>query len=136
METAFAWSLCLSAFVVLLSIGPLTYGRVKAGYSVENMSAPKAMFDELPDFGKRAVWCHQNCWESITLHAPACLLCLFTGAVSPMAVLAAWVHPFVRVVYIGAYVGDIPLLRGICWALGVLCSIVLYIGGLSACLSY
>ena len=47
METAFAWSLCLSAVVVLLSIGPLTYGRVKAGYSAENMSAPRALFDEL-----------------------------------------------------------------------------------------
>jgi len=57
METAFAWSLCLSAVVVLLSIGPLTYGRVKAGYSAENMSAPRDLFDELPDFGKRAVCC-------------------------------------------------------------------------------
>ena len=96
METAFAWSLCLSTVVVLLSIGPLTYGRVKAGYSAENMSAPRALFDKLPDFGKRAVWCHQNCWESITLHAPACLLCLIAGVVSPVAVIAAWVHPFVR----------------------------------------
>ena len=93
METAFAWSLCLSAVVVLLSIWPLTYGRVKAGYSVENMSAPRALFDELPDFGKRAVWCHQNCWESLTIHAPACLLCLITSVVSPVAVTSAWVHP-------------------------------------------
>ena len=59
MQVAFAWSLCLSVGVVLLSIIPLTIGRVKAGYSVENMSAPRALFDELPSFGKRAVWCHQ-----------------------------------------------------------------------------
>ena len=78
MQVAFAWSLCLSVGVVLLSIIPLTIGRVKAGYSVENMSAPRALFDELPSFGKRAVWCHQNCWESISLHAPACLLCLIS----------------------------------------------------------
>ena len=52
---------------------------LKAGYSIENMSAPRALFDELPDFGKRAVWCHQNCWESISIHAPACLLCLITS---------------------------------------------------------
>ena len=53
MQVAFAWSLCLSVGVVLLSIIPLTIGRVKAGYSVENMSAPRALFEELPDFGKR-----------------------------------------------------------------------------------
>jgi len=41
MQVAFAWSLCLSVGVVLLSIIPLTIGRVKAGYSVENMSAPE-----------------------------------------------------------------------------------------------
>ncbi len=125
METAFAWSLCLSAVVVLISIGPLTYGRVKAGYSAENMSAPRALF----------VWCHQNCWESITLHAPACLLCLIAGVVSPVAVIAAWVHPIVRFIYIGAYVGDIPPARGLCWASGLLCSTLLYKEGLTALLS-
>ena len=89
MEVVFVWSLCLSVGVVLLSIIPLTVGRVKAGYSYENMSAPRALFNELPDFGKRAVWCHQNCWESISLHAPACLLCLITLTDSNIAIIAA-----------------------------------------------
>lgn len=132
METAFTWSLCLSGFVVLVSIGPLTYGRVKAGYSTENMGAPRALFDQLPDFGKRAVWCHQNCWESLTLHAPACLLCLIAGVISPIAIIAAWVHPIVRVLYICAYIGDIPKARGISWASGIFCSGVLYKEGLMA----
>ena len=50
MPIVFAWSLCLSVLVVLLSTIPLTLGRIKAGYSIENMSAPRALFDELPDF--------------------------------------------------------------------------------------
>ncbi len=135
MDTSFAWSLCLSGIVVLLSIGPLTFGRVKAGYSAENMSAPRALFDELPDFGKRAVWCHQNCWESFTLHAPACLLCILAGVISPIAIIAGFIHPIARTIYIGAYVGDFPPVRGICWASGVLCSIILYKEGLTTLLS-
>ena len=99
MQVAFAWSLCLSVGVVLLSIIPLTIGRVKAGYSVENMSAPRALFDELPSFGKRAVWCHQNCWESISLHAPACLLCLISLTDSNIAIIAALIHPIFRFLY-------------------------------------
>ena len=130
MENAFALSLCLSSFVVMTSIAPLTYGRVKAGYSSENMSAPRALFDDLPNFGKRAVWCHQNCWESLIFHAPACLLCLISGVVSPIALAAAWIHPFVRLIYIVVYVGDIPTARGISWAFGILCSIILYKYGL------
>ena len=113
MPIVFAWSLCLSVVVVLLSTIPLTLGRIKAGYSIENMSAPRALFDELPDFGKRAVWCHQNCWESISIHAPACLLCILTSPDSNLSFLDAWIHPFLRFLYIGAYVFNIPVARGL-----------------------
>jgi len=126
MQITYAWSLCLSVIVVLASILPLTLGRIKAGYSVENMSAPRALFNDLPDFGKRAVWCHQNCWESISLHAPACLLCLLTTPDSNLAIIAAWAHPFVRLFYIPAYVLNIPAARGIFWATGLLATIILY----------
>ena len=126
MQTHFAWSLCLSSAVVLISIIPLTLGRIKAGYSIENMSAPRAFFNELPDFGKRAVWCHQNCWESISLHAPACLFCLLTGTDSNISMFAALAHPLLRVFYIGAYIFDVPLARGLLWASGLLTTIILY----------
>ena len=126
MQSHFAWSLCLSCAVVLLSIIPLTIGRIKAGYSIENMSAPRAFFDKLPEFGKRAVWCHQNCWESISLHAPACLFCLLTGTDSNISILSALVHPILRVFYICSYIFDIPLARGLFWASGLLTTIILY----------
>ena len=131
MSIVFAWSLCLSVLVVLLSTIPLTLGRIKAGYSMENMSAPRALFDELPDFGKRAVWCHQNCWESISIHAPACLLCLITLPDSNLSLLAALVHPLLRLLYILAYVFNIPIARGIIWASGVFTTLVLYKEGIT-----
>ena len=131
MPIVFAWSLCLSVLVVLLSTIPLTLGRIKAGYSIENMSAPRALFDELPEFGKRAVWCHQNCWESISIHAPACLLCILTSPDSNLSFLAAWIHPFLRLLYIGAYVFDIPVARGLIWASGIFTTLVLYKEGIT-----
>ena len=131
MPIVFAWSLCLSVGVVLLSTIPLTLGRVKAGYSIENMSAPRALFDELPNFGKRAVWCHQNCWESISIHAPACILCLITSPDSILSLISAWIHPLLRFLYIGAYVFNIPIARGLLWASGIFTTLVLYKEGLS-----
>ena len=126
MENSFAISLCFSTLVVLISIIPLSLGRIKAGYSVKNMSAPRALFDKLPDFGKRAVWCHQNCWESISLHAPACLFCLIAGPDSNISMLSAWAHPVLRLFYIFAYIFDVPLARGLFWASGLVTTIILY----------
>ena len=131
MQVVFAWSLCLSVFVVLLSTVPLTIGRIKAGYSKDNMSAPRALFDELPEFGKRAVWCHQNCWESISIHAPACLLCLITMPNSNIALISAWLHPILRFIYIGAYVLDIPIARGLIWVSGIITTLLLYKEGIT-----
>ena len=131
MQITYAWSLCLSVLIVLVSIIPLTLGRIKAGYSVENMSEPRALFNDLPEFGKRAVWCHQNCWESISLHAPACLFCLLTVPDSSLAIIAAWIHPFARLLYIPSYVLNIPTARGLCWASGILTTIILYKEGIS-----
>ena len=131
MSIVFAWSLSLSVVVVLLSTIPLTLGRIKAGYSMENMSSPRALFDELPDFGKRAVWCHQNCWESISIHAPACLLCLISIPDSNTSLIAAWIHPLLRFFYIGAYVFNIPIARGLIWAAGIFATLVLYKEGLT-----
>ena len=130
MQITYAWSLCLSVIVVLFSVIPLTLGRIKAGYSVENMSAPRALFDDLPDFGKRAVWCHQNCWESISLHAPACLFCLLTMPDSNLAIIAAWTHPLARLLYIPSYVLNIPAARGLCWATGLLSTLILFKEGI------
>ena len=130
MQSVFAWSLTLSVFVVLVSLIPLTVGRLKAGYSFKNMSAPRALFDDLPEFGKRSVWCQQNCWESISIHAPACLLCLITLPHSSICLLAAWLHPILRFLYIGAYIIDIPIARSLLWASGILCTFILYKDGL------
>ncbi len=130
MSNVYAISLCLSALVVLISVIPLTLGRLQAGYSIKNMSAPRALFDKLPEFGKRATWCHQNCWESISLHAPACLLCLITNPDSFISIIAAWSHPFIRIFYIAAYVFDIPKARGIFWASGLFSTVILFKEGL------
>ena len=130
MQVAFVWILCLSVGIVLLSIIPLSVGRIKAGYSFNNMAAPRSLFDKLPDFGKRAVWCHQNCWESISIHAPACLLCLITLVDTNTAIYAAWLHPFVRLLYIGAYIFNVPTARGLMWALGIFSTLLMYKEGL------
>ena len=130
----FAWSLLLAAGVVVISILPLGAARSQANFQMADLGAPRAMFERLPAWGKRAAWAHQNCFEAFTLHAPAALLCLVAGVTSPVAIAAAWIHPLLRLAYIGMYVGNVPPLRGLCWAGALTCSGLLYVEGLKALL--
>jgi uncharacterized MAPEG superfamily protein len=131
----FAWSLLLAAGVVVFSTVPLGAARSQANFQMDDLAAPRAMFERLPAWGKRAAWAHQNCFEALTLHAPACLICLVAGVGSPVALAAAWIHPALRLAYIGVYVGNVPAVRGLCWAGGLVCTGVLYAEGLKAVLA-
>ena len=132
----YAWSLALSGGYVVASILPLGAARSAANFEMKDMAAPRAMFDRYPAWGKRASWAHQNSFEAFTLHAPAALLALIgalqSGALPTTAIVAAFAHPALRVAYIAAYVGNVPPLRGLCWAGGLICSGILYSEGLKA----
>ena len=130
----YAWSLVLAGGTVVASLIPLGAARSAANFEMKDMAAPRAMFERFPAWGKRASWAHQNSFEAFTLHAPACLLALVAGVSAPIAMAAAWLHPLLRLLYIGAYVGNVPPLRGLCWASALLCSGILYLEGLKAVL--
>ena len=135
----FAWSLVLSGGSVVASILPLGAARSAANFEMEDMAAPRAMFERYPAWGKRASWAHQNSFEAFTLHAPAALLALLAviqGASLPTtAVIAAFAQPALRLAYIAAYVGNVPPARGLCWASGLICTGILYSDGLKALIS-
>jgi uncharacterized MAPEG superfamily protein len=136
---AFAWSLVLSGAVVIASLIPLGAARSQADFVPADLAAPRAMFDRLPAWGKRANWAHQNTFEAFTLHAPACLLALVVAAhgwaPTGLAIGAAWLHPLLRLLYIAAYVANLPPLRSLCWAGAILCTGLLYSAGLQAILA-
>ncbi len=131
----YAWSLLLSGAVVLASLVPLGAARSQADFQLADLAAPRAMFERLPAWGQRASWAHQNSFEAFTLHAPAALLCLLAGVDAPLAIAAAWLHPLLRLLYIPAYVANVPPLRALCWATGLACSGLLYLEGLRAVLA-
>ena len=90
----YAWSLVLSGGTVVASILPLGAARSAANFQMEDMAAPRAMFERFPAWGKRASWAHQNSFEAFTLHAPAALLAvvavLHNGPLPSTAVVAAF----------------------------------------------
>lgn len=132
----YAWSLVLSGGVVMASIIPLGAARSQANFSIADLAAPRSMFERFPDWGKRASWAHQNSFEAFSIHAPSAILALIaalhTGPLAEAAVAAALLHPLLRLLYIGAYVANLPALRSLCWASALVCSGILYTEGLQA----
>jgi uncharacterized MAPEG superfamily protein len=135
MHASFAWSLLLAAGVVVASLVPLGAARSQADFQLSDLAAPRAMAERLPEWGKRANWAHLNSFEAFTLFAPAALLCLIGQVHNPIAVIAAWIHPALRLAYIAAYVANLPPLRSLCWAGAMVCTGVLYVEGLKGVLA-
>ena len=55
-----------------------------------------------------------------------------TGPLGGLAIPAALLHPLLRLVYLPAYVANVPAVRSLCWAGALLCTGILYLEGLRA----
>ena len=126
----YLWSLVLSFGTLLISIILLYVARFSARLEIKDLGALRLMFDRFPAWGKRASWAQQNSFEAFTIHAPAALLAVvavLSGQTLPsIAVAVALAHPGLRVVYISAYLFNVPIARSLAWLLGLLCSGILY----------
>ena len=132
----YVWSLILSFVTLLLSIVLLYIARFTAGLEIKDLGALRSMFDRFPAWGKRASWAQQNSFEAFTIHAPSAVLAVVAVlngyALPAITVVVALAHPVLRVVYIIAYLFNIPIARSVAWFLGLLCSGILYGVGLGA----
>lgn len=122
-------SIAAAILLVYLPMGLVVQERQKLGY---NSSAPRAMFEQLPDRAKRATWAHQNGFETLTPFAATALIAYVTGPHSSpvlfglsgdlfMALLCTLFLLF-RIVYTLAYINDQPLLRSLAFGVSSLCT--------------
>ncbi|ELS03330.1 putative membrane protein [Xenococcus sp. PCC 7305] len=111
---------------VVLTYAPFLvvgFARFQSGY---DQSAPRAMFDKLPDYAKRATWAHQNCFEALTIFTAAALMAFVTGVESDWALFAAIAFLISRLFYSVFYILNVPILRSLMFAVGSLSGYVLF----------
>ncbi len=108
-------SITLAAFLIYAPFLVVAYARLKVGL---DLGAPRAMFDRLPDYGKRATWAHQNAFETFILFAAAGLIAYVTGQNSALAAYSAIAFVVSRVFYSIFYIFDVPLGRSLMFAIG------------------
>jgi uncharacterized MAPEG superfamily protein len=110
----------ISVYLPFLLVG---YARAKVGY---DKSAPRTMFDKLPDYAKRATWAHQNGFETFMIYSAAALMAYVTGVSSPWAANCAIAFVIVRLLFSLFYITNIPIARSLMFGIGSLCTYTLF----------
>lgn len=112
------YGIAIAAGLVYLPYLVVAYGRVSIGI---DMNAPRAMFDRLPDYAKRATWAHQNSIEVFALFAAAALTTYIANVASDRTSLYVLAFLATRVLFSLFYILNLPLLRSPMWAIGMVC---------------
>lgn len=123
VSTVLLAAIAAGAFLIYLPYIVVAYARFQVGM---DMSAPRALFDKLPDYGKRATWAHQNSFESFIIFAPAALMAYSTGVSSPQAIYAAIAYIIARFFYSVCYILNIPAGRSLMFGVGTVSIITLF----------
>jgi uncharacterized MAPEG superfamily protein len=119
----FLYSIAAAAILIYLPFLVVAYARVRIGK--EMFSTPRAMVDKLPPYAQRATWAHQNTFEAFMVFAAAALMAYVTGVNSSIAQVAAIAFVVARLLYSIFYILNIPLLRSLMFAIGILGSATL-----------
>lgn len=116
--------IAIAAMLVYAPFLIVAYGRMKVGY---DLGAPRAMFDKLPDYAKRATWAHQNSFETFILFATASFMAYLTQQDSVLAVGAAVAFLIGRFFYSIFYILDVPIGRSLMFAISSSGTAILFI---------
>jgi uncharacterized MAPEG superfamily protein len=112
-------SVAIAAILVYFPYMVTAYGRFKVGF---DPSAPRALFDKLPDYAKRASWAHQNSWEVFVLYVAAVMMVCVSGKASDSTDLTAVVFLVSRFLFSIFYILNLPWLRSPAWLASIICT--------------
>lgn len=112
------YGIAIAGGLVYLPYLVVAYGRLSIGI---DMNAPRAMFDRLPDYAKRATWAHQNSFEVFALFVAAALTTYVTNSYSDQTSLYVLVFIAARVLFSLFYILNLPFLRSPMWAVSMVC---------------
>jgi uncharacterized MAPEG superfamily protein len=127
IPTLLLGSIFVAVFLVYFPYLAVAYARFQVGM---DFGAPRAMFDRLPDYGKRATWAHQNSIETFAPYAAAALAAYVTGVDSSAAGWAAVAFVGARTLFSVAYIANIPVLRSLMFGIGQVSMLTLFVQAL------
>lgn len=120
MTTAF-WCVLVAG---LLPLTATMIAKSKPGFDNHN---PRAWLQNLEGFRQRANAAQLNSFEAYPLFAAAVIIAYLLHAPQPTIDKLALAFIGARIAYIACYVANWALLRSLCWAAALGCSIAIFI---------
>ncbi|MGD1704774.1 MAPEG family protein [Dapis sp. BLCC M229] len=117
-------AIVIGAMLVYAPFLVVAYGRVQVGY---DLGAPRALFEKLPDYAKRATWAHQNSFETFILFAAASFMAYLTEQDSVLAIGASVAFVIGRFFYSIFYILDVPIGRSLMFVISSSGTAILFI---------
>jgi uncharacterized MAPEG superfamily protein len=121
-------SIAIAFFLVYFPYLLVAVARFQVGF---DLGAPRATFDTLPPYGKRASWAHQNSIETFAPFAAAALAAYVTGVDSTTAGWAAIAFIVARFLFSVAYIANVPPLRSLMFGIGTASTITLFVSSIT-----
>ncbi|MGV8916615.1 MAG: MAPEG family protein [Pseudomonas sp.] len=122
------WCLFISAVLIYIPRHSVSKAmKEQGGY---NNHLPRAQQGQLTGFGARALAAHQNSFEAFVLFAAGVFVAHTTQTQGFLIDGIAILFVIARVIYLAAYLGDVPAVRSLAWFVGVVCSLVLMLSPL------
>jgi uncharacterized MAPEG superfamily protein len=117
-------SIGLAAALIYFPYLLVAVGRFQVGF---DMGAPRASFDKLPDYAKRANWAHQNSFETFVTFAAAALMAYVTKQDSAYAGNLAIAFVAARFLFSVFYIINFPIGRSLMFGVGSFATVTLMI---------
>lgn len=124
---------CVFFSAVLIFLARLPVGKaMKADEGGYDNHQPRDQQARLTGLGARALAAHQNSLEAFPLFAVGVLVATVTQSQGLLVNLLAITFVLARGLFIYFYCADKPSPRSLCWAVGLLCSLLLMLSPLFA----
>jgi uncharacterized MAPEG superfamily protein len=123
-------SIAAAAALIYLPLVLVAIGRAQIG--MEAIATPRAVVDKLSPPAQRASWAHANAFETFSIYTAAALMAYVAGVQSTDAGWAAIAFVTARTFYPLFYIANIPLGRSLCFAIGSISTLNLFIASLQA----
>jgi uncharacterized MAPEG superfamily protein len=108
-------SIALAAALIYFPYLFVVFGRFQVGF---DLGAPRASFDKLPDYAKRANWAHQNSFETFSIYSVAVLMAYVTQQNTSEAANLAIAFVVSRFLFSIFYIINFPLGRSLMFGIG------------------
>ena len=122
------WCLFISA--VLIYVPRIPAARAMKEQGGYNNHLPRAQQAQLTGYGARAIAAHQNSFEAFVLFLAGVMVAHTTQTQGFLIDGIAILFVIARLIYLAAYLGDVPQVRSPAWFVGLVCSLVLMLSPL------